>query len=561
MPMLSRIRRKDRRDDRQEDRKEERRKPRSDKKPNILIIFPDDVGIANVSIYTHGIQGPGAITRNIDRIGKEGALFTHAVAQNSCTAGRAAMILGQCPFRTGLTSVGMPGSTGGIPDWAPTLADFLKLEGYRTAQVGKNHLGDWNNRLPTVHGFDYFYGALYHLNTSEEPFSESYPKDPNDPTKPDPEFLALYGPRNVLECRAIDHVSKEPDDPRFGPVGMQEIKDAGPLPKERMATYDMQELLPRSVAFIEEAAKADEPFFLWSCPSRMHVWTHLVDESVGKSGAGLFGDGMQEHDEFVGVLLDTLEKAGVADNTIVIWSTDNGAERASWPDGGSGMFHGEKGGTEEGGFRVPFLMRYPGVIEPGTWESALFSFEDIIPTLLAAAGNTNVVEQAKQGDLKRIKRLESKDTKVHLDGYNFLPYLSGETDESPRETFLYFSQQGSLNAIRWRQYRASFARVEGDIFNGVRVIPNAPSICDLYEDPYQVMDREGQQYMHWYGERLWLFAPIGKVVADFVTTLPEYASEYAATHGPESLNYETAKLLDVVTQLKDFRSIFKDPFQ
>jgi arylsulfatase A-like enzyme len=554
--MFGRHRRKeDRQDGRQDDRQEKRqaRRAKSDKKPNVVFIFPDDVGIGNVSIYTNGIQGANAMTRNIDRIGREGAVFTHSYAQNSCTAGRAAAILGQCPFRTGLTSVGMPGSSGGIPQWAPTLADFLKQEGYRTGQFGKNHLGDWNDKLPTVHGFDHFFGYLYHLNTMEEPFESAYPKEP--------EFLAKFGPRNVIESWATPEVSKEPDDPRWGPVGKQKIEDRGTLPKERMPDFDMKEVLPRTVEFIKEAVKKDEPFFAWVCPSRMHVWTHLREGSEGKSNAGLFGDGMQEHDEFVGEVLALLDEQKIADNTIVIWSTDNGQERASWPDGGSGFFHGEKGGTEEGGFRVPFLVRWPGIIEPGTLEPALFSFEDLIPTLLAAAGNTNVVEQAAKGEWKRIPRLADKDTKVHLDGYNFLPYLSGEVDEPPRETFMYFGQSGQLNAVRWRQYRISFARFEGDIFTGIRTLPAAPTITDLYEDPYEVMDKEGQQYMQWYGARLWVFAPVGEVVANFVTTLPEYASEYASTHGPESLNYETAKLIDVMTQLKDFKSVFRDPFQ
>jgi arylsulfatase A-like enzyme len=563
MPMLSRLRHKDRRDDRQEDRQEKReaRKPRSSKKPNVLIIFPDDVGIGNVSIYTNGIQGPGAVTRNIDRIGREGAVFTHSYAQNSCTAGRAAMILGQCPFRTGLTSVGMPGSDSGIPQWAPTMADYLKAQGYRTGQFGKNHLGDNNARLPTNFGFDHFFGYLYHLNTMEEPFGESYPKDPKNPTQADPEFLAKFGPRNVVEAWALPEESKEADDPRWGPLGKQKVEDRGPMPKERMPDFDMKEVLPRTVEFIKEAAKKDEPFFAWVCPSRMHVWTHLMEGSEGRSGAGLFADGMQEHDVFVGEVLALLDELKIADDTIVIWSTDNGAERASWPDGGSGFFHGEKGGTEEGGFRVPFLMRWPGVIEPGTWEPALFSFEDLIPTLSAAAGNPNVVEESKKGEWKLIKRLADKNTKVHLDGYNFVPYLSGETDESPRDSFLYFGQSGMLNAVRWRNYKASFARIEGDIFTGIRVLPSAPTITDLYDDPYNVMDKEGQQYMRYYGERLWLFAPVGEVVANFVSTLPEYASSYASTHGPESLNYETAKLIDVMDQLKNFKNVFRDPFQ
>jgi arylsulfatase A-like enzyme len=536
------------------------KKNRPKKKPNILIITADDVGRDNISAYNLGIQG--FFTSNIDSIGRDGAIFTHSYGQNSCTAGRSAIMLGQCPFRTGLTSVGMPGSPNGIPDWTPTLADLLKEQGYTTAQIGKNHMGDWNKHLPTVHGFDYFYGNLYHLNTSEEPFQSEYPKEP--------EFFAKYGPRNVLECQATDRPPPDVrEDPRFGAQGNQIIRDDGPLPPERMRDFDEKELLPRMLKFIEDQTKRreqkdDEPWFLWACPSRMHVWTHLQEGSEGQTPAGLFGDGLVEHDRFVGALLDKLDQLGIAEDTIVVWTTDNGAEKASWPDGGSTAFHGEKGTTNEGAFRVPLLIRWPGVIEPGTLDNTIFSFEDFIPTFLSAAGNDNVVEELKAGGKKRFGR-EDKEAwgKIHLDGYNFLPYWCGEADLPPRETFIYFGQSGKLDAVRWRDYKAAFASNEGDIFQGTRVLTNAPILTNLREDPFQVMSIEGQQYMHWYGERLWVFAPCGDVVNEFVASLHGYENAFktATSMGADDINYDTMALADIVDKLKNHRIRFRDPFQ
>jgi arylsulfatase A-like enzyme len=535
-----------------------RRKERKKKQPNILVIFSDDVGRDNVSCYNKGVQG--FYTHNIDRIAKEGALFSHSYGQNSCTAGRAAFISGQCPFRIGMCAVGLPGSPDGIPDWMPTMADLLKEQGYRTGQIGKNHLGDWNKHLPTSHGFDYFYGNLYHLNTSEEPFQPEYPKEP--------EFFEKYGPRGVLECHAMDRPSQRPDDPRFGPVGYQSIKDTGQLPIERMVHFDDKELLPRMKSFMKDAAKADEPFFLWACTSRMHVWTHLHDDSVGVTPAGLFGDGMVEHDKLVGELLKTLDDLKITDDTIVVWSTDNGAEKASWPDGGSTAFHGEKGTTNEGGFRVPLVMRWPGVIDPGTEFGEIFSFEDLLPTFLDAAGNPNIVEEMKQGSVKRRRRAADRENaqddtwgKVHLDGYSFLPFWLNEVDEPPRETFFYFGQNGKLDAVRWRDYKGAFASPEGDIFQGTRVITNAPILTNLKEDPYQVMSKEGQQYMHWYGERLWVFAPLGNAVAEFMESLNGFQNEFRSSLGAQDLSYDTAKVAEVMNNLAKRHILFMDPFQ
>jgi arylsulfatase A-like enzyme len=530
------------------------KKNRPEKQPNIIIICADDVGRDNISAYNLGIQG--FFTKNIDSIGRDGAIFTHSYGQNSCTAGRSAIVLGQCPFRTGLTSVGMPGSPNGIPDWTPTMADLLKEQGYATAQIGKNHLGDWNKHLPTVHGFDYFYGNLYHLNTSEEPYQPEYPKEPW--------FFEKYGPRNVLECRATDRPPPDVrEDPRFGPQGNQIIRDDGPLPPERMAGFDERELLPRILDYMEDKTKEGTPFFLWACPSRMHVWTHLAAGSEGKTAAGLFGDGLVEHDNFVGAILDKIDKLKIYDDTIVVWTTDNGAEKASWPDGGSTAFHGEKGTTNEGAFRVPLLIRWPGVIEPGTLDSTIFSFEDFIPTFVSAAGNDNIVEELKAGGKKRFGRDKDSWGKIHLDGYNFLPYWCGEVDQPPRETFIYFGQSGQLDAIRWRDYKAAFASNEGDIFQGTRVITNAPILTNLREDPFQVMSKEGQQYMHWYGERLWVFAPAGDVVNDFIDSLKGYENAFktATSMGAEDLNYDVAKVIERMDVLRNHRIRFRDPFQ
>jgi len=344
------------------------------KKPNIVVIMSDDVGIWNISAYHRGMMGGS--TPNIDRIAKEGALFTDYYAQQSCTAGRAAFILGQSPFRTGLLKVGLPGAKQGIQDKDPTIAELLKTQGYATAQIGKNHLGDRNEYLPTVHGFDEFYGNLYHLNSEEEPEDPDYPKDPA--------FHARFGPRGVLDCKASDK-DDPTEDPRFGKIGKQICKDTGPLTRKRMETID-EDLLARSLDFMDREGKAKKPFFLWHNTTRMHVWTRLSPKWENKSGFGLFADGMMELDHDVGEILKKLDDLGIADNTIVVFTSDNGAETFSWPDGGTQPFRGEKGTTFEGGFRVPCLVRWPSVIKPGTIVNDIMSHEDWMPTFIAAAG-------------------------------------------------------------------------------------------------------------------------------------------------------------------------------
>jgi arylsulfatase len=378
------------------------------KKPNILVIFGDDIGQSQISAYTMGLMGYR--TPNIDRIAQEGAIFTDAYAQQSCTAGRASFILGQEPFRSGLLTIGMPGDPHGITDWMPTIADVMKTQGYATGQFGKNHLGDRDQHLPTMHGFDEFFGNLYHLNAEEEPEGYFYPKDP--------EFRKKYGPRGVIHSWAQ-------------PNGGQKVEDTGPLTTKRMETID-EEFLLETKKFIETSAKADKPFFVWFNTTRMHVFTHLKPASYGKTGKGIEADGMVEHDGHVGELLKELDDLKIADDTIVIYTTDNGAEIALWPDGGMTPFHGEKGTTWEGGFRAPMMIRWPGVVKPGTQSTEIISLLDWFPTLCAAAGAGDIVGKMKKGF-----KAGSKTFKVHLDGYDFGPYLRGETKEGPREAIYY----------------------------------------------------------------------------------------------------------------------------
>jgi len=402
-----------------------------EKKPNILIIWGDDIGVHNLSAYNRGIMGYR--TPNIDRIAREGAIFTDAYGEQSCTAGRAAFLLGQHPFRTGLLTIGMPGSDHGIPDWTPTIADLVKQQGYMTAQFGKNHFGDRDNHLPTNHGFDEFFGNLYHLNAEEEPESYYYPKDP--------EFRKKYGPRGVIKSTADG-----------------KIEDTGPLNRKRMETVD-EEFLAAGLDFMDRATKANKPFFMWFNATRMHVWTHLKKESDGKTGIGLYPDGMVEHDGHVGQLLRKVDDLGITDNTIIMYSTDNGAETVTWPDGGTTPFHGEKGTTWEGGHRVPLLVKWPGVIKPGSEINDMIAHNGWMPTLVAAAGEPKVKEKLLQG-----YQADNKTFKVHLDGYNYLPFFKGEVQKAPREEYFYFDQYpyqagSGLNAagINYQTLRAAQA--------------------------------------------------------------------------------------------------------
>jgi len=486
-------------------------------KPNILVIWGDDIGVSNISAYNHGMMGYQ--TPNIDRIANEGAMFTHYYAQQSCTAGRASFITGQHPFRTGLLTIGMPGSEHGIPDWAPTLADLLKQEGYTTAQMGKNHLGDQDKHLPTAHGFDHFYGNLYHLNAEEEPETYYYPKDP--------EFKKKYGPRGVIKSSADG-----------------KIEDTGPMTRKRMERAD-EEFLAAGMEFVDRAVKAEKPFFLWFNSTRMHVWTRLKKESQGKTGIGLYPDGMVEHDGHVGQLLDQLDKLGIADNTIVIYSTDNGAETATWPDGGITPFHGEKGTTWEGGFRVPAVVRWPGTIKPGTKISDIMSHEDWIPTLMTAAGNPGIAEKLKKGH-----KANGKTWKVHLDGYDFAPFFKGNEKKGPREEIFYFGQGGELNAVRWQDWKVHFAKLEGNIATSVRTVPSWPILINLKADPYERMWDESVMYIRWYGDNMWLFVPIQAKVQGFLGSIEGYPFQAGSSLSADGINYRSLKAMKILKELQ-----------
>ena len=494
----------------------------SGKKPNILIVWGDDIGVHNISAYNHGIMGYH--TPNIDRLAKEGALFTDAYGEQSCTAGRAAFILGQHPFRTGLLTIGMPGSQHGIPDFAPTIADLLKNHGYMTAQFGKNHLGDRDKHLPTAHGFDEFFGNLYHLNAEEEPETYYYPKDPA--------FKKKYGPRGVIKSKAGG-----------------EIKDTGPLTRKRMETID-EEFLASSLDFLERAKKEDKPFFLWFNSTRMHVWTRLKKESEGKTGIGLYPDGMVEHDGHVGQLLKKLDDLGLADNTIVMYSTDNGAETGSWPDGGITPFHGEKGTNWEGGHRVPLIVRWPGVIKPGTKINDAIAHNDWMPTLLAAAGESEVKEKLAQG-----YKANGKEWKVKLDGYNWLPFFKGEAKKSPRNEYFYFGQQGDLNAVRYRDWKIHFATFQGNIATGVREVPNWPLIINLKADPYEIMWKHGEMgYLRWYADNMWLFVPAQEVIRGFFADYNKYPNQSGSSLSAAGINYNSIKLQELLKKLETYSS-------
>ncbi len=475
------------------------------KKPNILVIFGDDIGVWNISAYHRGMMG--GRTPNIDRLGKEGALFTDYYGQQSCTAGRAAWILGQCPFRTGLLKVGMPGAKQGIQDKDPTIAELLKPLGYATAQFGKNHLGDRNEFLPTMHGFDEFYGNLYHLNAEEEPEDPDYPKNP--------QFKATFGPRGLLDCKATN--ADDPTvDPRFGKVGKQTIKDTGPITRKRMETVE-DELVARSVDFMERSVKANKPFFIWHNATRMHVWTRLSPKWENKSGYGLYADGMMELDDVVGQLLRKLDDLGIADNTIVLFTTDNGAEIMSWPDGGNTPFHGEKGSTWEGGMRVPALVRWPGVIKPGTIFNEVMAHEDWMPTFVAAAGDPDVKQKLLKGH-----KVGDKTFKNHLDGYNFLPFFKGDVEKSPRREIFYFDDNANLNAIRIDDWKISFKLMQGNMAIGTLMQPNMPQIVNLRQDPFERYWSESSNMFRWAGDKLWMFVPAQAVVGQFVESLREY---------------------------------------
>jgi arylsulfatase len=464
-------------------------------KPNILILWGDDIGYWNISAYNQGMMGYK--TPNIDRIAREGALFTDWYGQQSCTAGRASFITGQVGYRTGMLKVGMPGAAEGLKARDVTIAELLKGLGYRTGQFGKNHLGDRDEHLPTAHGFDEFFGSLYHLNAEDEPEHPDYYKDP--------ELKKRFGTRGVI------HTWAKPD-------GKQEIKSTGPLNKKRMETID-EEVTREAMRFMEESKKEGKPFFLWWNSTRMHIWTRLKAESQGKTGLGIYPDGMVEHDGHVGQMLDKLRELGLEDNTIVMYSTDNGAEKFTWPDGGQSPFRGEKNTGWEGGFRVPCAIRWPGVIKPGTVLNDIFAHEDMLPTLLAAAGAPDVKEKLLKG-----MKVGDKTFKVHLDGYDIGGALAGKSS-SPRREFFYFNDDGSLVGLRYDQWKVVFAeqRAHGmDVWEEPFVALRLPKLFNLRSDPFETADHEGMDYKRWRVEHVFLLYGAQAYVGKFLTTFKEF---------------------------------------
>ncbi|WP_260691823.1 arylsulfatase [Rhizobium leguminosarum] len=497
----------------------------SSAKPNILVIFGDDVGYWNLSAYNRGMMGYR--TPNIDRIAKEGAIFTDHYAQQSCTAGRAAFITGQSGFRTGLLKVGLPGAKEGLSAKDPTLAELLKPQGYMCGQFGKNHLGDRNEHLPTVHGFDEFFGNLYHLNAEDEPEHADYPKNPK--------FRATFGPRGVLRCKASNN-DDPTEDPRFGRIGKQTIEDTGPLSRKRMETVD-EEVLDASLDFIDRQHKDGKPFFCWFNSTRMHVFTHLKPASNAKTGLGLFADGMTEFDGMVGQLLSKLDDLGIADNTIVVWTTDNGAEVFTWPDGGTTPFKGEKNTNWEGGYRAPCMMRWPGVIKAGLEINDVTSHEDFLPTLVAAAGEPDVTEKLLTG-------YQASETtyKVHLDGYDLRPLLDG-TGEGPRKEFFYWTDDGSLAGLRYDRWKIAFLeqRAEGfDVWQDPPVVLRFPKLMDLRADPFERAEAESGAYELWRIEHAFALVPAQAFVAKHLQTYVEYPPRQSP--GSFSLDRVLAKL-------------------
>ena len=482
-------------------------------KPNVVVIWGDDIGWFNVSAYNHGMMGYK--TPNIDSLAKEGAMFTDWYGEQSCTAGRSAFITGQSGLRTGNLKVGLPGAKEGLQARDVTLAELLKAQGYMTAQFGKNHLGDADETLPTAHGFDEFFGSLYHLNAEQEPENPDYFKDPA--------LQKRFGTRGVIHSWA-------------NPDGTQKIESTGPLNIERMKTID-EEVTNASLEFLEKAKKADKPFFLWWNSTRMHVWTHLKEESEGKTGLGVYPDGMVEHDAHVGQLLAKLKELGLDDNTIVMYSSDNGAEKFTWPDGGTAPFRGEKNENWEGGYRVPTLIKWPGTIKPGTVSNDIFSHMDILPTIMAAVGVPDVKEQLLRG-----MKVGEKTFKVHLDGYNVTDTFAGKSP-NPRHEFFYFNDDGSLVALRFNQWKLVFQeqRAHGfDVWQDPFVELRLPKLFNLRTDPFEEADHTAMNYGQWRFDRVFLLVPAQQYVGNFLATFKEF---------PPSQTVGTFSLDQVMKQL------------
>lgn len=498
-------------------------------KPNIVVIFGDDIGMWNVGAYTHGMMGR---TPNIDRIAKEGGLFTDHYGQPSCTAGRVAFLTGQLPIRTGLTTIGIPGSALGLQKEDPTLAEVLKSQGYATGQFGKNHVGDRNDFLPTVHGFDEWFGNLYHLNAEEEPEELDYPGQKN------PDYTKNVGPRGVLHAWATN-TDDATVEPRWGKVGKQKIENTGMLTRKRMETFD-SEVLGYTLSWMDKQKGSNKPMFLWFNSTAIHIWSHpqakytqmAVDE--GRAEQDVVRAKMLEHDEIVGKILDKLKEMGIEDNTIVIYTTDNGNELMMWPDGGYAPFRGEKGTTWEGGLRVPCLIKYPGVIKPGTDFNGIQSHEDLFATLAAAAGLPNL-----KNDLLTGYKMGDMTYKVHLDGYNQLDYWSGKSNKSARRELFYYDET-DLMAVRvdtWKMHIG--VKYEGSWWNEKRY-PSVPYVFNLLMDPMEKMDPESPEWGYIgrriFASKMWAPTAAQPFLAEHLKSFTDFAPRQKA----ESLSAKKA---------------------
>jgi arylsulfatase A-like enzyme len=497
--------------------------PSGGKKPNILVIFGDDIGQSNISAYTFGLMGYR--TPNIDRIAREGLMFTDYYAEQSCTAGRSSFITGQSVLRTGLSKVGIPGATVGLQPEDITIAEALKPLGYATGQFGKNHLGDRNEFLPTVHGFDEFFGNLYHLNAEEDPEDPDYPKDPA--------FKAKFGPRGVIKSKASDR--DDPTvDPRFGKVGKQTIEDTGPLDKKRMETID-DETTTAAIDFIQRQVKANKPFFVWMNTTRMHLYTHVRPSMRGQSGmpGNEYADGMIEHDGDVGKLLKAVDDLNIAGDTIVLYTTDNGPHMNSWPDAAMTPFRSEKDTNWEGAFRVPAMVRWPGHIKPGTVSNDIVGSHDWFPTLLAAAGDAEVKDRLLKG-----WQIGDRTYKVHIDGYNQLAYLTGQQDHSERRAFIYFDDDGQLVAIRFDNWKIVFyeQKTAGtlDIWGEPFTARRMPLFFNLRMDPYERAQITSNEYWAWSLHKGYLMLGAQAIASSFVDSLKEYPPRQK----PQSFNLD-----------------------
>jgi arylsulfatase len=483
-------------------------------KPNILVIWGDDIGISNLSCYSRGLMGYQ--TPNIDRIANEGMLFTDSYGEQSCTAGRSSFITGQSVYRTGLSKVGRPGGREGLQPESVTIAELLKKNGYATGQFGKNHLGDRNEYLPTVHGFDEFYGNLYHLNAEEEPEMEDY-----FPEKDFPNIKAQIGPRGVMHCYAQEE-DDPTDEPRWGKVGKQKIEDTGPLTKKRMETCD-DDFVEKATAFIKKAQADGKPFFVWLNTTHMHMFTHTKPESKGQAGRWQSGyhDTMIDHDRNVGQMLDLLDELGITDDTFVMYSTDNGPHRNSWPDAGTTPFRSEKDTNWEGGFRIPLLVRWPGHVKPGSVSNGIVQHHDWLPTFLEMAGEPDVSEKLKKGH-----QANGKTFKNHIDGFSMVNHITGKDKESPRKLFFYFSDDGDVLGLRYDNWKVVFMeqRCQGTmkIWGEPFVTLRLPKLFNLRTDPYEYADITSNSYYEWFLYHDYILFGAFGLADKFVASLAEF---------------------------------------